>query len=128
MSCHAVRRLRCGRSSCANSAAHSSTSSSWQPPLLLRMEWFARIVVLVVAVVAVAIALLGIVAQGRAVGEMLLFAVAVAVSAVPESMPIVLTVALAVASVRMARRGVIVRRLAAVEGVLTCLALLGLAL
>jgi P-type Ca2+ transporter type 2C len=91
-----------------------------QPPLLLRMERFARVVALVVAVVAVAIATLGILAQGRAVGEMLLFAVAVAVSAVPESMPIILTVTLAVASVRMARRGVIVRRLAAVEGLGSC--------
>jgi magnesium-transporting ATPase (P-type) len=51
---------------------------------------------------------------------MVLFAVAMAVSAIPEGLPVALTIALAVATTRMARRGVIVRRLAAVEGLGSC--------
>jgi magnesium-transporting ATPase (P-type) len=51
---------------------------------------------------------------------MFLFGVALAVSAIPEGLPVALTVALAIATTRMARRGVIVRRLAAVEGLGSC--------
>jgi magnesium-transporting ATPase (P-type) len=51
---------------------------------------------------------------------MFLFAVALAISAIPEGLPVALTVALAVATARMARRRVIVRKLAAVEGLGSC--------
>ena len=91
-----------------------------RPPLLERMDVFSRNVAAAVFAAAIAIAAFGILGGGRGVGEMFFFAVALAVSAIPEGLPVALTVALAVGTTRMARRGVIVRRLAAVEGLGSC--------
>ena len=91
-----------------------------KPPLLERMERFSHIIALTVLVAAVGIACLGIFQHGYSVIEMFMFGVSLAVSAIPEGLPVALTVALAVATHRMAKRGVIVRRLPAVEGLGSC--------
>jgi magnesium-transporting ATPase (P-type) len=91
-----------------------------RPPLLERMERFAHNVASAIVAAVSAVAAYGILVLGHGVGEMFLFAVALAVSAIPEGLPAALTVALAIATTRMARRGVIVRRLAAVEGLGSC--------
>jgi P-type Ca2+ transporter type 2C len=91
-----------------------------KPPLLVRLERFTRVIGIVVLIAAALVGLIGVAARGYAVTDMFMFSVALAVSAIPEGLPIALTVALAVATARMARRGVIVRRLAAVEGLGSC--------
>jgi magnesium-transporting ATPase (P-type) len=91
-----------------------------KPPLIVRMERFNHGVAVAVVVAAVAIALVGVLAHGHGIIEMVFFAIALAVASVPEGLPAALTIALAVATRRMARRGVIVRRLAAVEGLGSC--------
>lgn len=90
------------------------------PPLVERMERFSRWIGLLVLAAALVLVAIGVLVRGYGIGEMLMFAVALAVSAIPEGLPVALTVALAVASYRMSRRGVIVRRLAAVEGLGSC--------
>ena len=96
------------------------SATGGKPPLLVRMEKFTRIVASAVLVAAAAIAVVGVLLRGYDVSDMFLFGVALAVSAIPEGLPVALTVALAIATTRMARRGVIVRRLAAVEGLGSC--------
>ena len=91
-----------------------------RPPLLVRMERFTHVVAYAVLGAAAVLALLGIFLRGYTVGEMFLFGVALAVSAIPEGLPVALTIALAVATTRMSARKVIVRRLAAVEGLGSC--------
>jgi magnesium-transporting ATPase (P-type) len=90
-----------------------------KPPLILRLEKFTRVVGFAVVFSVFFIALFGL-TQEYKIGEMFFFAVALAVSAIPEGLPVAVTVALAIGSNRMARRGVIVRQLAAVEGLGSC--------
>jgi Ca2+-transporting ATPase len=84
------------------------------------MERFSQVITLAVVVATVDIALLGIFKHGYGLTDMFMFAVALGVSAIPEGLPVALTVALAAATHRMAQRGVIVRRLPAVEGLGSC--------
>ncbi len=91
-----------------------------KPPLIERMERFTRWIAIAVFSAALTVALVGVLFGGYTIKEMFLFGVALAVSAVPEGLPVALTVALAIGATRMARRGVIVRQLAAVEGLGSC--------
>jgi calcium-translocating P-type ATPase len=91
-----------------------------KPPLIVRMEQFSHMVAIAVLAAASVLALIGIIGHGHEIKEMFMFGVALAVSAIPEGLPVAMTVALAVGSSRMAARGVIIRQLAAVEGLGSC--------
>lgn len=101
--------------------AHSlSSAPDTPPPLIVRMERFGTWLTIIIGVVCVVAAAAGIFLGHRAPLDMFFFAVALAVSAIPEGLPAALAVALSVAVSRMSRRGVIVRRLPAVEGLGSC--------
>lgn len=95
-------------------------SGGGKPPLLERMERFTNYVAVGTLVAAGGIGLLGSVLWGYTLVETFFFVVALAVAAIPEGLPVAVTVALAVATTRMARRNVIVRHLTAVEGLGSC--------
>ncbi len=83
-------------------------------PLQQQLARFARTVSLVVLVGILAIGAIGL-ARGDDLATLLTFAVGAAVAIVPEDLPVILTIVLAVSVQRMARRNAIVRHLPAVE-------------
>ena len=89
------------------------------PPLVRQMQALTRGIAVVTLVLCAAVAVLEYF-RGGALAEVFLLGVALAVSAIPEGLPVAITVALSVATVRMSRRNVVVRRLAAVEGLGAC--------
>lgn len=95
-------------------------SAGGEAPLIERMAKFTKVIALTVLIATVVVSVVGVVVHGYAWDHMVMFGVALAVSAIPEGLPIALTVALSVATTRMVKRGVIVRRLAAVEGLGSC--------
>jgi P-type Ca2+ transporter type 2C len=91
-----------------------------QSPLVQRMKRFTNAVAIATLAAASVIGLLGLTLERYPLHDVFLFVIALAVSAIPEGLPVAMTVALAIATLRMARRGAIVRRLTAVEGLGSC--------
>jgi Ca2+-transporting ATPase len=95
-------------------AGLTSAAADPRTPLELRMHQFGRW--LVVAAIALFTLVLGFgLMRGIPFADIFMVAISQMVSMVPEGLPVAVTIALAVGMQRMARRGAIVRRLAAVE-------------
>jgi calcium-translocating P-type ATPase len=103
-----------GRTELGRIAEHIRTAESPVTPLQRQLDQFAKVIGLVVLGAALLAFTVGF-ALGQSPQEMFIVAVALAVSAIPESLAVVFTVVLAVGVTRMARRKAIVRQLAAVE-------------
>lgn len=78
------------------------------------LDGFAHLILRTVVFLVLFVVLIGV-GAGRPPLQTLLFAVALAVGLTPEFMPMIVTVTLARGAVRMARRQVIVKHLAAIE-------------
>jgi Ca2+-transporting ATPase len=83
-------------------------------PLQVKLDRFAKRIGLFVVGFSIFVFLIGIY-QGLTLSEMFITAVATAVSAIPEGLPVAVTIALAIGVNRMARRKAIIRKLPAVE-------------
>jgi len=86
-----------------------------QTPLQARMDRLARFIAYAILIISAITFAIGYFLLGRSVVEMFLMAVALAVSAMPAGLPVVMTAALAISVQRMARRHAVIRHLPAVE-------------
>ena len=84
-------------------------------PLMQRLDAFTKVLSFVIIGIAVVTFGVGVLVWGREAPEMFFAAVSIAVAAIPEGLPAVMTVTLAIGVERMARRNAIIRRLPAVE-------------
>jgi Ca2+-transporting ATPase len=83
-------------------------------PLQENLDRVGRLLAWAAVVVVVLIVILGLM-HGRPLLEMFIFGIALAVAVVPEALPAVVTVSLAIGVQRMVRRNALIRRLPAVE-------------
>ena len=88
-------------------------------PLTIRVEKFSKQISLLIVAIASIITIISLV-KGMQYGEIFLSVVALAVSAMPEGLPLALTMALTIGSNKMAKKNVIVRKLNAVESLGSC--------
>ena len=86
-----------------------------QTPLEKRMAAVGKWIGILAVVVCIGVGAVGILVEQRPVLDMILWAVSLAVAAVPEALPAIVTGALAVGMYRMAKVNTIVKRLPAVE-------------
>jgi Ca2+-transporting ATPase len=93
-----------------------------ETPLTKALHSIAKIITIGIMIVAVVMIIVAVargaaasVETGQALQEAIIFAIALAVGAIPEGLPAIVTIALAIGVRRMASRRAIIRRLPAVE-------------
>jgi P-type E1-E2 ATPase len=84
-------------------------------PLLRAVNRFGKWLSVVILGAAVLVFFFGLTFRGFSIVEMFLIVVSLAVAAIPEGLPAIMTITLALGVQRMARRNAIIRRLPAVE-------------
>lgn len=91
-----------------------TTLEADKTPLEVRLDGLGKTLSLIAIVLAGLLIPIGI-AQGRELFPMMLLAVSIAIAAIPEGLPAVITIALAIGTNRMAKKQAIVRKMPAVE-------------
>lgn len=96
-----------------------TTTSESKSPLTIRMEKFSKQITMLIVVISIIIGIVLIYKKYEPV-EIFLSVVALGVSAMPEGLPLSLTLALTIASNKMSKRNVIVKKLNSVESLGSC--------
>lgn len=100
-------------------ASEIGKESVSQPPLMIRLARFSNVIAWTVGIASLVLIAVGLL-RGLAWSDLFLMSVGLAVSAIPEGLPIAISIALAISMRRMARQNVIVRRMPAVESLGSC--------
>lgn len=88
-------------------------------PLTIRMEKFSKQITLLIIAVAIITAII-LYSKGTSGNEIFLSVIALSVSAMPEGLPLALTMALTIGSNRMSKNNVVVKKLNSVESLGSC--------
>jgi len=96
-----------------------SKKSKAKIPLVEKMEKLSFTISIAITIMVIVLFTVGLI-KGMEFYALFLFSVALAVSTIPEGLPVAITVALTSASLSMSRKNVIIRKLAAIEGLGAC--------
>lgn len=96
-----------------------SNAEEAKSPLTIRMEKFSKQISVLIVFIGIIIAVL-LYMNGNSSKDIFLSVIALSVSAMPEGLPLALTMALTIGSNRMAKKNVIVKKLNAVESLGSC--------
>ena len=100
-------------------ASTVSNTEDTKSPLTIRMDKFSKQISMFIIIASIIITLI-LISKGQTISAVFLSVVALAVSSMPEGLPLALTMALTVGSTRMAKKNVIVKKLEAVESLGSC--------
>lgn len=100
-------------------ADHVSNTKEEDSPLTIRMNQFSKQISLFIVIIAIFISLILFI-KGEPGKSIFLSVIALSVSAMPEGLPLALTMALTIASNRMSKKNVIVKKLNSVESLGSC--------
>lgn len=92
-----------------------SETEADETPLQKRLEILGKQLGTAAIIAVIIVFIAGVVLSGESIFEMFLIAVTLAVAAIPEGLPAIVTVTMAIGVQRMARRNAIIRKLPAVE-------------
>lgn len=95
-------------------AAHINTVAAEETPLQRKLGELGKYLSIGVVIIAIIIFIAGVL-QERDILEMFLTSVSLAVAAIPEGLPAIVTIVLAIGVQKMAKRNSIIRKLSAVE-------------
>lgn len=110
-----TRVIATGMSTQLGKIAHLITTAQTSPtPLQQQLTHLGRMLLVLCLTVVCVVAALGL-AQGRTWLDLIVFSISLAVAVVPEGMPAIVTVALALGIQRMALRNALIRKLPSVE-------------
>ena len=96
-----------------------TTTEETKSPLTIRMERFSKQISSIILVIAIIIGIV-LYLKGYDAMDIFLNVVALSVSAMPEGLPLALTMALTIGSNKMSKRNVIVKKLNSVESLGSC--------
>ncbi len=91
------------------------TTEETKTPLQIKFEQLAKEIGIVAIILILLVLVLGTFKEGFGFGEMLLFALALTVSTVPNSLPIIVTVSLSMGAKRLSKKNMLIKKLPAAE-------------
>ncbi len=106
--------VRTGKNTLIGKISEKLNNIESEIPLKKKIQKMSSVILIIVALISTAVLVLGLY-NGEPLLDMLLVVVAISVSAIPESLPVIVTLVLASGVWRMSQKKVLVKKLQAVE-------------